>query len=635
MKHLTMGLASVLVMVGCGSDKPAEKATLDGGAASEAPAFGGGLGGLGMLSSMLSSQVDQPGPYDEKGKSDGFDDSKPHMAILEIAEPVVELRTMSLLGQSGGVELRELTDTIAKLAANDQVRHLVLRFGDAAMSFAAAEELRAEIVAFGGDDSDRAVHCYADSPANVTYMVMSACDSIGIAPVGQVTISGVAAMPIHLRGALDRLGVEADFLHIGAFKGAAEPLTRDAPSPEMVTTLEAILDQTYAVMVEAIASGRKLEPGQVKKLVDTAVFVAEDAVTAKLVDEVATFESWRDGHAGDLGWRVVELAGSEPPSMATLMQSLGLVPRKRPSAPHVALVYAVGNVVDGKGSGPIGARSEIAPRPLVAALRALAADDAVKAVVLRVDSGGGSALASETIWQAIADVRKQKPVVMSMGSVAASGGYYIGCGADAIYASQTTLTGSIGVVGGKLAVNKGLRKLGISTHPMGRGKRALLFASLGPWSPDERAAIRDMMQKVYDAFVARVSEGRGKSVGDVHKVAQGRVWTGAAARERGLVDEIGGLSQALADARKRAGLSDDSPLEIYPPQPTILDWLGAAGATSVSMGVTHSELAAIAADIARVFGPRQARAVTGVLRMLGSLSESPVQTALYWPIVLQ
>ena len=367
-----------------------------------------------------------------------------------------------------------------------------------------------------------------------------------------------------------------------------------------------------------------------RELIDAAVFPAGRALASRLVDQVAGFDGFRDKVLDGAEWTVVKPGGDEPIGMGQLMQLLGAVPPSRPSEPHIALVYALGDVVDGDGGGATAARHEIAPRVLGPALRALAGDDSVKAVVLRVDSGGGSALASESLWQTMAELRKKKPVVVSMGGVAASGGYYIGCGATQIFASRTTLTGSIGVVGGKLAVGGALGKLGITSHPIGRGKRALIWSSLAPWTPDEREAIRTLMQGIYDAFLARVAEGRRKPLADVHALAQGRVWTGAAAAQRGLVDRIGGLEDALTAARDLAGLKDTAPLEVYPPPPSLLDLLGDLGAGSLPFAADQ-----VAAQAIAELAPREATTVLALYRQLSGFATSPIQTALLWPVILR
>jgi protease-4 len=254
----------------------------------------------------------------------------------------------------------------------------------------------------------------------------------------------------------------------------------------------------------------------------------------------------------------------------------------------------------------------------------------VKAVVLRIDSGGGSALASELIWHAVAEIKAKKPVVVSMSDVAASGGYYIAAGATKIYALEDTLTGSIGVVGGKLAPGAALARLGVTTYPRGRGKRSTMSASLGPWNADERATVQAMMTSIYDVFVGRVADGRGKTRDEIHAIAQGRVWTGADARRLGLVDELGGLEAALAEARKLGGLPDDATIEEYPSELTLRDFMSSFGAVQLPYGMTDA-----VAQVARELSPEAAVVVERTLRQLARFRDSRVQAVAFLPIVFR
>jgi protease-4 len=282
----------------------------------------------------------------------------------------------------------------------------------------------------------------------------------------------------------------------------------------------------------------------------------------------------------------------------------------------------------------MGARQQIASRTLVPTLRVLAADDHVKAVVLRIDSGGGSALASELIWHAVAAVKTKKPVVVSMSDVAASGGYYIAAGATKIYAEPDTLTGSIGVVGGKLAVGPALTKLGVTTFPMGRGKRATMFASLDPWSADEKAAVQAMMQATYQVFVGRVAAGRGKTPTEIEPIAQGRVWTGAQAKQLGLVDELGGLDAALADARALGKVDAAAEVEVYPPELTLHDLVGRIGEVSIG-ALGGAATAAALADVATQLSPEVAAVVQATLARLARFEDEHVQAIALLPIVFR
>jgi protease IV len=597
------------LLVGCDSqpsplDQPVAPAQPDpwdspapGSSSSEDKASAFGFDFSGILE-RIGAAVKKPGPYEAPRKSEDFDEAKPHLVVLELDGPIVERAAYSLSpfgGGSGGVELGKVVARLRELAADETVSGVMLRIGNLRISLPDTVELRAVMHELRA--AKKTLACHTEDASNATYLVLAACDRIGLAPLGQLAITGPAAMPIHVKGLLDRLGIQADFLHVGAYKGAAEPLTRDAPSAEMEATLGAILDRHYQTMVDVIAAARSLDAATVRRLIDGGMYSADQARAAKLIDDVGAFEAFRD--AAKAPWQRVPLEDrgddSKLAGMSKLMRFLGMMQPDRPMSDHVAVVYAIGNIVDGDGDGVLGARQEIAAQTLVAALRALTADDAVKAVVLRIDSGGGSAQASELIWEAVRDLKAKKPVVVSMSDVAASGGYYIACGATKIFALADTLTGSIGVVGGKIAPGNALAKLGVATFPRGRGKHATLMASFQPWTADEKALIQRSMEDVYAVFTGRVADGRKLAPARVEELAQGRVWTGAAAKELGLVDELGGLDAALAEAQRLGGVPPAVDLEIYPPSPTLRDvlqgWGGAVRAPLV--GSVLGEIEAI------------------------------------------
>ncbi len=545
------------------------------------------------LAALFASKLGEPGPYDPPKQSKDFEADAPHLRVLKLSGRVDEVETfdpMSLLtggGPGGTAQTRALLDELDELAGEEQLEGLVLRVGDLSLDLARAEELRAGLVAFKGDGA-RKLHCHAEGLTNASYYLLSACDELVMVPVGTLMIPGPAATPVHLKGLLDKLGVEADFLHVGAFKGAAEPLTRDAPSPEMIQTLQAVVDQAYATMVAGIAEGRGKSEDEVRRWIDEALFTNEKAAERGLIDRVAAWEPFLAETVGERGWKQATLGEGDGGGLdpVALQRFLGLAPPKRPSEPHVALVYAVGNIIDGKGQGPLGATQEIASAQLVPVLDRLAEDDKVAAVVLRIDSGGGSARASEQIWHAVERVKARKPVIVSMAGVAASGGYYIAAGANEIYADTDTLTGSIGVVGGKLVLGEALEQIGVKTYAVSKGARATMWSPMQPWSEAERESVYDMMEQIYDVFVGRVAKGRQMDAEAVHAIAQGRVWTGADAKERGLVDEIGGLEQALASAHELAKVDPSVGLEVYPAEPTLKDFLGSFGQLAkVSTGV--------------------------------------------------
>jgi protease IV len=629
-----------LLLAACSppGERPAQPQTAAKATEPAAPAAAANpLAAMGPLGAMMASKLDQPGPYDPPIQSPDYAATAPHFLTFELKGAVDDLGSMSLFGGGGVTELRPLIERLQKAEADPQVKGLVLRFTDTELDMAGADELRAALLAFKGNAGQRKLHCHGDTAQNIGYYVMTACDSIGLQPLGELVLTGPQATPVHLRGLLDRLNVTADFVHVGAFKGAAEPLTRREPSKEMIETLTAVVDEMYEALLTGLQQ-RGLTRDDAIKTIDTGMFSGEKAIAAKLIDKESPYEDFLAASVAGTPWTRMKLKDSAGPGgfdFEKLQVFLGLVPPKRPSEPHVALVYAVGNIIDGRGAGIMGARNEIAGRTLSAALHNLAADDKVKAVVLRVNSGGGSAMASEQIFQALAAVKAKKPVIVSMGHLAASGGYYISTGATRIFAEPNTLTGSIGVVGGKLVLGGLLKQVGVDTFAIGKGKHAGMWSSMTAWTTDERAMVLTMMEDVYKVFVGHVAETRHKTYDEVHAIAQGRVWTGTDAKERGLVDELGDLERALAEARKLTGVDRAIELEVYPPEPTLKDLLTSFSEVSPADMLGRSEVTFALAQIRAELGHSAAASVLATLEQALQLRDEPILTATMLPLVVR
>jgi protease IV len=537
-------------------------------------------------------KLKEPGRFDDPKQSKDLDESKPHTAILELDGTVADLGAPFALFGGGGLELRRLVARLRGLDGEAHVEKLILRLGNLSMSAAAMEELGDVIASL-----ELPVHCHVDAAENLEVVLLAACDRVALAPTGVIAITGPAIQPVYLRGLLDLVGVEPDFIPVGAYKGAGEPLMRTEPSPEMKETYDALLDGVYLRMQQRLSKGRKVDEARVKGWFDQGLFGAARAKEAGLVDDIATYPELRST-AG--AWKKVEL--SEKDESLAFMQLLAGQGRKKVAGPHVTVLYAVGQISDGEGSGaaPWG---EITAANLVPALREAIADDDVKAIVLRVDSPGGSALASEQIWQEMSAAAKKKVVVVSMGSVAASGGYYIASPARRIFAQPDTITGSIGVIGGKLAIGPALAKIGVNVVDMSRGKRALVGSSNRKWSADERAAILELMTEIYEVFLGHVAEGRKLPRDAVHAIAQGRVWNGFDAQQRKLVDELGGLDDAIAWAAKEAGVPGGSTVEYWPGDPTLKDILGALERSfDLPFGIQAGVWAELPAEAKRLIG---------------------------------
>ncbi|MDT5093582.1 MAG: protease [Mycobacterium sp.] len=476
--------------------------------------------------------------------------------------------------------LRDAVAAIHRAAEDPRVSGLIARVQIPAAPAAPVEELREAIAVFA---AAKPALAWAETyPGTLSYYLASAFSEVWMQPSGTVGLVGFAAHAMFLRGALDKAGVEAQFVARGEYKSAANLFTQESYTDAHREADSRLLESLHGQVWEAVAESRKLDAAELDALADRAPLLRDDAVAGKLVDRI--------GYRDEAYERIAELvdersreerrggADEDPPRLylaryarATSHRSSLPAPKVpgRKAKPTIAVVTVAGPIVSGRG----GSR----PLPLVsnssggdtiaAALREAAADDDIAAVVLRVDSPGGSVTGSETIWREVARVRGEgKPVVASMGAVAASGGYYVSMGADAIVANAGTITGSIGVVTGKL-VARGLKeRLGVGSDVVRTNANADAWSTDAPFTSEQHAQVEAEADLFYRDFVARVADGRNMPVADVEEVARGRVWTGADALEHGLVDELGGLRTAIARAKILAGLDvdEDVPIVDYP-----------------------------------------------------------------------
>jgi protease-4 len=463
------------------------------------------------------------------------------------------------------LHLAGLWRSLAELRRDGSARALAVRLHDVSIGLAKAQEIRRQLAATAG--AGKPVACYLDtagegSNGTLEYYLASACSEIALSPLGELNLLGLRADPIFVRGSLEKLRIEPDFLTAGRYKSAAEMYTEREHTPASREALEAVVGGYFEQIVGDLAAARGLSAGAVRALIDEAPLDAERARAAGLVDRVEYPDEFRhrlEQEHGTDDWRDLARAGA---------------PRR--DAPAVAIAFAQGTIVRGAGGvDPWGREMFIGSDGFGELLAELAEDDDVRAVVLRVDSGGGSALASDLLHRRVELLRQKKPVVVSMSDLAASGGYYLAAKASRIVAEPGTLTGSIGVVGGKLATGRFEQELlGATRDPISRGAHAGLYSLARPWTPDERALLGARMQAIYRRFLDIVAEGRGLAAPEVERLAEGRIWTGADARRLGLVDELGGLDAALAAARELAGLGDDeAAVRFYPRARGLLEWL--------------------------------------------------------------
>jgi protease-4 len=445
------------------------------------------------------------------------------------------------------------------------VEGVVLTLDPPLSGWSAALSLRRALDALRG--SGVRVVAYAEQLDEASLLVASGAGRVWMPETGRVHLVGVRAEGVYLGELLSRWDVVPEVVRIGSHKSAGEMFTREGMSEEQREQLSALLDDLYAALVEGVAAGRDLAPEAVRALIDRGPYTAQAARGEGLIDD-CVYPDEIDGRLRTLA----ERAPAEPPPQrveARVYRAFRAEPLSG-STPGLAWVVAQGGIH--RGGGLRGVASDA----LSQLLDGLRGDPEVCGVALRVDSPGGDALASDLLWRSVERLRREKPVVASMGEVAASGGYYLASAADAIFAEPASITGSIGVIGGKLNLEGLYRRLGIGRDGVERGERAGLLSETRPFTPAERRAVRGEMEALYEAFVARVAEGRGLSPDAVARVAQGRVWSGAQAARVGLVDRLGGPLEALAELGRLAGLrvGERPLLQLHPRTPRLAGLLG-------------------------------------------------------------
>ncbi len=476
-------------------------------------------------------------------------------------------------GLFGEVEqhLADMVRRLDKAADDDKIDAVVLKLRNPTLGRGKLNELRSAIAHVRAKDKRVIADIQVGSTAD--YLIAAACDEIVMPESGYLVLPGVRFELTYMKGLLEKIGVEPDFLQIGKFKGAMEPYTRKGMSPEFSGQLNLVVDDLYGSLVDEIAAGRKLEKDQVKALIDRGLFTAGEAKKAGLIDRVAYDDQLETALAKQLdvdkivysknyGRKQIDTDFSGFTGFMKLMElMMGLEPNTLKSGnKKIAVVYAVGPIMSGSSQQSLFGGATMGSDTIVKALREASEDKTVVAVVLRVDSPGGSAVASDIIWRAIQQI--EKPVYASMGDTAASGGYYISMGCDKIYAEPGTITGSIGVVSGKLATKEMFGKIGVTTDVVSRGKNSGIFSMDEKFTIGERKEMMSFMQEVYDQFTAKAAAGRKLDMKKIDTLAQGRLWTGQQAKENGLVDEVGTLRDALKAAKKEAGLGEDEKVEV-------------------------------------------------------------------------
>ena len=484
--------------------------------------------------------------------------------VLKIGGELQEMEPGGVIGQffEASPTVRSVVDALRKAKVDKRVTSVVIRPTSAASLWGKVQEVRDAITDFRR--SGKPIIGYLEYGGQQEYYLASACDKVFLLPTATLDLTGMASYELFLRGTLDKIGAYPDTIHIGQYKSASNTFTEHTYTPPHREMAESLNSDLYAQLIAGLADGRHKSEKEIRDLVDHGPFLPEDAVRAGLVDDVA-YEDELDDKVKLSKGSAHFMTESEYRHVSPL--SLGLN-----RGPQIAVIYANGVIASGESSdSPSG--QVVGSATMVEYIRKARADDDIKAIVLRIDSPGGSAIASDVIWREVMLTRAVKPVVASMSDVAASGGYYIAMPAHAIVAEPATLTGSIGVVMLKFAIDGTLKKLGMNMEGVTRGRYADLYSPVRAFTPEERLKVQEQMQATYDAFVEKAAAGRNTTPERIDAVGQGRVWTGRQAKEIGLVDELGGLDRALAIAKQRAKLPPDSEVEIvvYPGRKSIYE----------------------------------------------------------------
>ena len=527
-----------------------------------------------------------------------------------VLRPSGELHEMApddVFGSFIGVDVatvRAFVDNLRKAQRDPRITSVLLMPGTLDLPFwAKVQELRDAVTEFR--KSGKTVVAFLEYGGDREYYLASAADRVFLLPTSPLDLTGVASYEVFLRGTLDKIGAYPDFRHIGEYKTAPNQLTERTFTPAHREMAESLNRDMYEQLVRGIADARRKNEADVRALLDEGPFLPEDALRAGLVDDLV-YEDQIDDRVEALkpdGGEVRRVEGTSYQRVSA--RSIGIRPRSR-----IAVLYAVGVIASGRSTfDPING-AVAGSQTIVEQIRRARDDDSVKAIVLRVDSPGGSSTASDVIWRELTITRDQnpsRPLVASMSDLAASGGYYVAMPAQEIVAQPATLTGSIGIYTGKLVTGGTLGKLGITTETITSGRNADIYSPFSRFTPEQLGKVDAYMQAFYDQFVEKVAASRQMSPERVDAIAQGRVWTGRQARELGLVDQLGGLDTAIAVAKQRARIPPDEDVELvmYPPHRSFYEALAARfgggsapGALGALLGGSDARaLAALAAPI--------------------------------------
>lgn len=437
---------------------------------------------------------------------------------------------------------------------DDQVRAVLIRCGHLEVSWGRIQGLRRSLRALR--EAGKTVWVHLDGGGFPEYYLASAADRISVTPAGTLEVVGLAAESMFFLDALETLGVRAEVVQVGAYKSAGESFTRREMSAEQREMMESIIDDLFGQLVEDIALARKLDPTDVRGAIDCGPFLAREALEKRLIDAV----EYDDQAEAALKEAIADAALIEEGDYSARRGRQIRLELLRGTPRRMAVVHVTGTIKMHEGASVIGRGRGAAASTLKKCLKEIRERDEIEAVVLRISSPGGSGLASDLIWRELVLTAEQKPLLVSFGDVAASGGYYVAVAGKKVFAEPGSLTGSIGVIAGKADLRGLYDKVGVRKDIVSRGRHAALYSDYAPLGDGERQRIRDEAGAFYEDFLAKVAAGRSMSRDETDAIAQGRVWTGRQAWSRGLVDELGGFEEAFDDAKGIMGLAPSAPV---------------------------------------------------------------------------
>lgn len=494
-------------------------------------------------------------------------------ARVALEGTIVELNNPYELFGGGAWTLREVTDLVDGAAKDVDVAGLVLEARDLNLSVASANELHDHLAKFR--ESGKTLIVTADYLDAASYFAFAPADHIVLPPVSGLEVYGLSADLYFMKDMLGKIGVEAQAIHTGPYKNAMESFTHSEMTPATREQTTALVEGIADEIVERVAKARNIDPTKAEQALWGGPYSSRGALEAGLVTDVEYPATFLDDYAtsNTVAYDDEYYTPNKPdtPQLDFFSLFSNAAARREASKPattkaHIAVIHAQGPIVDGRASeNPLEHEQVIAADDFLDLLDEVMEDGPPSAIVLRVDSPGGSALASDRIWNALRQIRTVEgvPIVVSMGDVAASGGYYIGMAGDWIVAQPTTITGSIGVVGGRLTFGGTYEWIGMNKQSITVGPNAGILDESRPWSAEEVALLEGLLAEVYDEFLTKAADSRSKDVEALRQVADGHVWTGRAALGHGLVDELGGLEQAIVEARRRAK-APNAELQFYP-----------------------------------------------------------------------